>query len=76
MELPIPFPSDADVILEEVARFRALTAKAQVRELGESFRLYHFLRDTSGRADEIDRLAEEEERMGREAVKAFVARHG
>lgn len=76
MDLPILFPSDADVIREEVARFRALTGKEQVRELGESFRLYHFLRDASGIAVEIDRLAEEEERMGREAVKAFVARHG
>ena len=30
MILPISFPSDADVIREEVARFRALTPEARL----------------------------------------------
>jgi hypothetical protein len=33
MELPIPFPSEGDRIVEEVARFQALTPEEQVREV-------------------------------------------
>jgi len=76
MNLPIRFPNDADVIYEDAARFRALTPREQVRELNDCFRLYQFLRTTSGRAEQIDRLADEDERLGREAILEFAARHG
>jgi hypothetical protein len=76
MELPIKFLTDTEVIREETDRFRALSTDEQNHELGESFRLYHFLRDTSGRGDEIDRQAELDELRGREAIMAFVANHG
>lgn len=76
MELPIKFPSDADVIREEVTRFRALSPDEQVHELCDAYNLYYFLREQSGRAEEIDRLAEEEERRGQEAVMAFAKKYG
>jgi hypothetical protein len=75
MNLPIRFPSDADVIAEEAARFRALPPEDQVRALGGAFRLYHFLA-SAGRPGVADRLAREEERLARAAILEFVARHG
>lgn len=75
MDLPIKFPSDAEVVAEEVARFRALSPEQRVHALGEMFELYHFLISTSGRPEELKRLAEEEEERGRQAIMEFVARH-
>jgi hypothetical protein len=76
MDLPIKFPSETEVIREEVARFRALSAAERVGELDEMFELYHFLRTSSGRPEMIDRMADEEERAEREAILNFARRHG
>lgn len=76
MKLPINFPDDADVIAEEVARFQALSPDAQVRELGEMVRLYHFLAAQSFRPEVVRRLAQEDEDRGRRAIEEFAARHG
>jgi len=76
VNLPIQFPSNTEVIREEVTRFRALSPVDQVRELDESFRTYHFLRAASGRAEAIDQLAEEDEHAARKAITEFAARHG
>lgn len=76
MKLPINFPDDADVITEEVARFRALSPDARVRELGEMVRLYHFLADQSFRPEVVRRMAQEDEDRGRRAIEEFAARHG
>jgi hypothetical protein len=75
MNLPIRFPDDADVIYEDAARFRALTPEEKVRMLGSCFRDYQSLRTLSGRAEQIDRFAEEEERLEWQAVLDFAARH-
>jgi len=75
MDLPIKFPSDAEVIAEEVTRFRALSAEEQVRTLDEMVRLYYFLTDHADRPDAVARFADEEEYRGRTAIEQFVARH-
>ena len=75
MNLPIRFPNDADVIAADAARFRALTAEEQVRKLGSCFQDYLSLRMVSGRAEQIDRFAEEEERLEWKAILEFAARH-
>jgi hypothetical protein len=75
MNLPIRFPSDEEVITEEVASFRALSPERRVQELGEMFSLYHFLGSTSGRAKEVERLGEDEEARQRRAIMEFAARH-
>jgi len=76
MQIPIRFPSEADVIAEEAARFRRLPDEEKVRALGDCFRTYLFLLSASGRAEEMQRLAEEEERRGQVAIQEFAARHG
>jgi hypothetical protein len=76
MGLPIRFPSDVQVITEEVARFRALSDEDRVRTLGELFRLYHFLAKRSSRPEAIAQLAREDEEQSRAAIEEFVRRHG
>jgi len=76
MDLPIEFPSDADVISKEVARFRALSNLDQVRTLGELFHLYHFLASRSGTPEALDHVGREDEERSRAAIEEFVKRHG
>ncbi len=76
MNLPIRFPSDVNVITDEVARFRALSDEDRVRTLGELFRAYHFLAERSSRPEAVARLAREDEERSRAAVEEFVRRHG
>jgi hypothetical protein len=75
MRLPITFPSDADVIAEEAARFRSLSPENRVCTLGEMFLLYRFLQQNSANPDAVAGLAREEEDCGRRAIEEFVARH-
>jgi hypothetical protein len=75
MNLPIQFPHDADVIAEEAARFRALSSDSRVRALGDCFRDYLFLIEASGRAEELSRYGQEDERQAQAALREFVARH-
>jgi hypothetical protein len=76
MELPIRFPSEFEVIDEDVARFRALSAEERVLVLDEMFYLYHFLADKSAKPEALARFAREDEERGRAAVEEFVKRHG
>ncbi len=76
MNLPIEFPTDADVIAEESARFRRLAPDVQAREVCEMVRVYYFLLDRSPIREKIVQIAEEEENRGRRAIEQFAARHG
>ena len=69
MDIPINFPSDADVIAEDAARFRALDPDEQVHELGEAVRLYYFLADHAARPEAVARYAAEDEARGRAAIR-------
>jgi hypothetical protein len=75
VNLPIRFPIDADVIYEDAARFRALSPEERVRVLGSCFQDYQSLRMLSGRAEQIDRFAEEEQQLEWKAILEFAARH-
>ena len=48
MNLPIKFPSDAEVIAEEAARFRALSPRARVQTLGEMYHLSRIIHSLIG----------------------------
>jgi hypothetical protein len=76
MDVPIRFPSDVDVITEEVRRFRALSDAERVRTLGELFHAYHFLMGRAPRPEVLARMAREDEARGRAAIQEFVIRHG
>ena len=76
MNVPIQFPSEAEVIREETRRFRALSPEDRVRMLDEMFRVYHFLLKTSNRPESLARFSEEEEDRAWIGIQQFVARHG
>jgi hypothetical protein len=76
MDIPIKFPSDTQVILEDVARLRALSPEERMR----SFRA--FLRDSaqiarmSPKAIWAKQYAEEQELLAQRNIREFLARHG
>lgn len=76
MDIGINFPSQAELIAKEAARFRALTPEEQTHEVARCLRLYRFLKSVSDDPGRIERFAEEEERRDWLAVQDFVTRHG
>jgi hypothetical protein len=76
MELPVKFPSETDVILEDVARFRALTPRERFRALQGLLEAGDLIRQKSPNAAWAKRYAEEQERLARRAFREFLARHG
>jgi hypothetical protein len=76
MDLPIKFPSEIQVITEEVGRFRALSPAKRVQTLDELFKIGLFLEDISERQTSIEHCSREYKVRGRKAIEEFVARHG
>ncbi len=75
MDLPIKFPSDADVNAEEAARFRALSP-------GQRFQYLQGILATGGRmiqqspkAAFILQYTQQQEELAMQKVKEFIARH-
>jgi hypothetical protein len=76
MELPVRFPSETDVILEDVARFRALTPEEQVRALRGLLDAGALILSNSPKAAWARQFAEEQEVLAQRAIREFFARHG
>jgi hypothetical protein len=76
MNLPVKFPSETDVILEEVARFRALAPSEQVRALVGLLRAGDRIRQISPQASWNSQYVEEQEILAQQRTREFFARHG
>jgi hypothetical protein len=76
MDLPIRFPSDAEVIIEEVARFRALSLEGRVRSIRGLLAAGALMMRQSPKAALLRGYTLEQEQHARQAIKEFVARHG
>ena len=76
MDLPIKFPSETEVILEDVARFRALAPSEQVRALVGLLRAGDRIRQISPKAAWAAHYAEEQEALAQHRIREFFARHG
>jgi hypothetical protein len=76
VDLPIKFPSDADVIAEEVARFRALSPAERLRSIRGLLAAGALMMRRSPRAAFLREYTREQEERARQAVKEFIARHG
>ncbi len=76
MDLPIKFPSETEVILEDVARSRALPPGEQVRALLGLLRAADRIRQASTKASWAARYAEEQEALAQHRTREFLARHG
>jgi hypothetical protein len=75
MDLPVKFPNDADVIREEVARFRALSPEARLRALRSLLAAGALMLQRSPKAAFHREHALEQEKQGRQAIMEFLARH-
>lgn len=76
MDLPVRFPSETEVILEDVARFRALSPSERIRAIVGLVRAADRIRRVSSQASWADRFDEEQERLAGTSIKEFLARHG
>ena len=76
MDLPIKFPSDTEVILEDVARFRALTPREQIQTIRGLLSAAENIRRISPKANWAKQYAEEQEILAQRNIREFIARHG
>lgn len=75
MEVPIKFPSETEVILEDVAKFRALSPAERIRTIRGMLADGAFLMSRSARASWAMQYSEEQERLARQNILDFIARH-
>lgn len=75
MDLPIKFPSDAEVIIEETARFRALSPEERMRSIRGLLEAGAMMMRQSPKAAFLRDYTLEQENRARQAVKEFLARH-
>jgi hypothetical protein len=75
MKLPIKFPSEMEVILEEVARFRALRPAQRVQSIRGLLAAGALMMRRSPRSAFLPAQTREQEERARQAVKEFLRRH-
>jgi hypothetical protein len=75
MNLPIKFPTDAEVIAREVALFRALSPEDRLRSIRGLLAAGALMLRRSPKAAFLRAYTLEQESRACHAVKEFVARH-
>jgi hypothetical protein len=75
MDLPVRFPSETEVILEEVARFRALSPRERIRTIRSVLADGAFLLSRSPKAAWAKQYSEEQELLAQRNIREFIARH-
>ena len=75
MQLPIKFPSDAQVIREEASRFRSLSSEERMRTIRGILAAGELMLRQSPRSAFLRQYAREQEELARRNVKEFIARH-
>ena len=76
MDLPIKFPTETEVILEDVARFRALSLKDQIQSIRGMVNFGARLKKMSKKSAWLNQTREEQELLAQRNVREFIARHG
>jgi hypothetical protein len=76
MDLPVKFPSETEVILEDVARFRALSPEERIRSFRGLLRSAAMIGRKSPKADWARQYAEEQEILAQKNIREFLARNG
>lgn len=76
MELPIKFPSDAEVIREEARRFRALSPLDRLRSIHGMIAAGKLMIRNSPKSEFIRKYVQQQEELARTAVREFIERHG
>jgi hypothetical protein len=75
MKSPAKFPSDEDVIIDDVARFRALSPENRMRQIRGLLAAGALMMRQSPKAAFLREYAMEQENLARQAIKEFIARH-
>jgi len=75
MNLPVKFPTDTEVILEEVARFRALTPEERLRSIRSILNAGALILRKSPKAAWLKQYSEEQELLAQRSTQEFIARH-
>jgi hypothetical protein len=75
MDLPVKFPSETEVILEDVARFRALTPEKRIQAIRGLLADGAYLMRISPKAAWAKRYSEEQELLAQNRIREFIARH-
>lgn len=75
MKVPIKFPSDATVIREEVARFRALSPEKRMGFIHGLFAAGALMMERSPKAAFLREYVVQQEIRAQQAIKEFLARH-
>jgi hypothetical protein len=75
MDLPVKFPSETQVILDDVARFRALTPAERIQTIRSMLADGAFLLSKSPKAAWAKQYSEEQELLAQRNIREFIARH-
>ena len=75
MNLPVKFPSETEVILEDVARFRALSPEDRIRSLRGLMASGAHLMRISPKKAWIEEDYEEQRQIKRRSIQEFITRH-
>jgi hypothetical protein len=75
MDLPIKFPSETEVILEDVARFRALSPRERIQAVTDLLRTGAHLMKISPTAEWARQYSDEQKRLERRNIREFIERH-
>ena len=76
MDLPVKFPSETEVILEDVARFRALSPEDRIRSFRSFLKSAAWIASKSPKAAWARQYEEEQEILAQENIRGFLHRHG
>jgi hypothetical protein len=75
MDLPVKFPSETDVILEDVARFRAQSPPERIRTIRSLLADGAFLMSRTTNGARARQFSEELELLAQRNIREFIARH-
>ena len=76
MDIPIKFPSESEVILEDVARFRALAPQERFESLRGLLNAGALILQISPKGAWARQHADEQKDLERRAIREFIERHG
>ncbi len=74
--MPVKFPTETEVILEDVARFRALSPSERFEVLRGMLRMGDRIRRMSPKTAWAQQYALEQELLAQQNIKEFFKRHG
>jgi hypothetical protein len=75
MKLPIQFPTDVEIIAEEVAAFRRLSPVNRLRSIRGLIAAGALMMRRSPKSEFLQRHAQEQERIAQQSLKEFLHRH-